>query len=63
MAQADLASKAKLDLARAKFNEATSALAAARKRASSGAAQFQEAHIGLEDAELRAPADEPIVSR
>lgn len=57
------ASKAKLDVARAKLDGATSALAAARKRASSAAAQFQEAHIALEDTELRAPFDGILLER
>lgn len=57
------ASKAKLDVARAKLDGATSALAAARKRASSAAAQFQEAHIALEDTELHAPFDGILLER
>ncbi|HKW62899.1 MAG TPA: efflux RND transporter periplasmic adaptor subunit [Candidatus Acidoferrum sp.] len=57
------ASKAKLDMGHAKFDGATSALAAARKRASSAAAQFQEAHIALEDTELRAPFDGILLER
>lgn len=57
------ASKAKLDMAHAKLDGAASALVAARKRASSAAAQFQEAHIALEDTELRAPFDGILLER
>lgn len=57
------ASKAKLDVARAKLNGATSAVAAARKRASNATAQLQEAHIALDDTELRAPFDGNLLQR
>jgi len=57
------AGKAKLDVARAKIDGATSALAAARKRASSAAAQSQEAQIALKDTELHAPFEGILLER
>jgi len=57
------AGKAKLDVARAKVDGATSALAAARKRTSSAAAQSEEAQIALKDTELHAPFDGIVLER
>jgi len=56
-------SKATHDIALAKVDAAKSALAAARQRAVSAAAQLREAEIVLDDTELRAPFDGILLER
>ena len=56
-------SKATHDIAFAKVDAAKSALAAARQRAVSAAAQLREAEIVLGDTELRAPFDGILLER
>ena len=56
-------SKATHDIALARVAASKSALAAARERAASAAAQLQEAEIALGDTELRAPFDGIILER
>jgi len=56
-------SKATHDIAFAKVDAAKSALAAARERAVSAAAQLREAEIVLGDTELRAPFDGILLER
>jgi multidrug efflux pump subunit AcrA (membrane-fusion protein) len=56
-------SKAKLDIARARVDGATAAVAAARQRSTSAGAQLQEARIALGDTELRSPFDGILLER
>jgi multidrug efflux pump subunit AcrA (membrane-fusion protein) len=56
-------SKATHDIALAKVDAANSALAAARQRAVSAAAQLREAEIALGDTELRAPFEGILLER
>jgi multidrug efflux pump subunit AcrA (membrane-fusion protein) len=57
------ASKARLDAARAKVAAATATVAAAKQRATTTAAQLQEADIALDDTQLRAPFDAVLLER
>jgi HlyD family secretion protein len=57
------ASKARLDAARAKVDAAIAAVAAAKQRATTTAAQLQEADIALDDTQLRAPFDAVLLER
>ena len=57
------ASKARLEMARAKVDAAAAAVVAARQRATAAAAQLREASIALGDTELRAPFDAIVLER
>jgi RND family efflux transporter MFP subunit len=57
------ASKARLDVARAKVDASAAAVVAAQQRSAAAAAQLQEARIALGDTELRAPFDAVLLER
>jgi len=56
-------SKARLDAARARVDAAAAAVVAAKQRATTAAAQLDEARIALSDTELHAPFDGVLVER